>query len=70
MNKDTFKKVTKEKWLNLSRGQSQPRVGSFGMSRTIKAVRRKIMETGEKETRVDLRLSSEVINILENYGST
>lgn len=70
MNKDKFKKVTKEKWLNLSRGQSQPRVSSFGMSRTIKAVRRKIMETGEKETRVDLRLSSEVINILENYGST
>lgn len=65
-----FKKVTKEKWLNQSRGQSQPRAGSLGMSRRIKAVTRKIMETGEKEKRVDLRLSSEVINILENYGST
>lgn len=70
MNKDKFKKATKEKWLNLSRGQSQPRAGSFGMSRTIKAVRRNIMETGEKEKRVDLPLSSEVINILESYGST
>lgn len=39
----------------------------LGMSsEKIKAITRKIMETSEKEKRVDVLLSGEVLNILED----